>query len=164
VITPTAAVVPETLPAPRDGSLLGVHVVANDLFTNWGAGVGFNLNSPDTSTRLKYDVSPYTGIVFWARAGTGTATLRVKLVTADIAPDTESGGECTADCNDAFGYGIDMTTTWQEYSIAFADLTQQGWGYTPPGGFDSTGVLTVQLHADAGAAFDIWLDDVRFYE
>ena len=169
VITPdtprtTDDLIPEALPAPRDESLLGVHVVANALFTSWGAGVGFNLNSPDEDTRLKYDVSPYTGIVFWGRTGTGSVTVRVKLVTADIAPETEPGGECVADCSDAFGQEIDLTTAWKEYSVPFSELTQQQWGYAPPGGFDTTGVLAVQLHANAGVAFDIWLDDVRFYE
>ncbi|HOU93550.1 MAG TPA: hypothetical protein PLU22_21005 [Polyangiaceae bacterium] len=42
--------------AARDGSLLGVHVLADDGFTAWGAGVGFNLNSPDPSPRLPHDV------------------------------------------------------------------------------------------------------------
>jgi hypothetical protein len=160
----TDDLVPVPLPSPRDESLLGVHVVANDLFTSWGAGLGFNLNSPDGTARLKYDVSPYTGIVFWGRSGSGSVTVRLKVITADIAPDTESGGECATNCNDAFGTPIALTTEWQQYPIAFADLAQQGWGTVPPGGFDPTGVLAVQLHADAGVAFDIWLDDVCFYE
>lgn len=170
VITPdtprdtTARVVPVSLPAARDGSLLGVHVVADDGFAAWGAGVGFNLNSPDSSTRLPYDVSPYAGIVLWARSGTGTVTLRLKLVTADIAPDTEPGGECAENCSDAFGTALDLTEAWREYSVPFSALTQQGWGNVPPAGFDPTSVLAVQLHADAGVAFDLWLDDVRFYE
>jgi hypothetical protein len=165
VITPNTGelVIPVTLPTPRDTSLLGVHVTANDLFTSWGAGVGFNLNAPNPDTRRKYDVSSQTGIVFWARAHTGTVTLRLKVVTADITADTESGGECTADCSDAFGYVIELTDAWQEYSVPFSDLTQQGWGYSPAGGFDPTGVLTVQLHADPRIAFDIWLDDVGFF-
>ncbi len=169
VITPdtprdaAADVIPVALPTPRGGSLLGVHVVANDGFTEWGAGVGFNLNSPDPTIRRKYDVSSYTGLDFWARSGSGTVSLRVKLVTADIAPTTDPGGECTQSCNDAFGYAIDLTTAWREYSIPFSSLTQQGWGATPPGGFDPTGVLTVQLHVDTGVPFDIWLDDVGFY-
>ncbi len=170
VITPdtprdtTAKAVPVSLPAARDGSLLGVHVVANDGFAAWGAGVGFNLNSPDPSTRLTYDVSPYTGLVLWARAGTSTVSLRLKLVTADIAPDTEPGGECAESCNDAFGTTLDLTETWQEYSVPFSGLTQQGWGAVPPNGFDPTAVLAIQLHVDASVPFDLWLDDVRFYE
>ncbi|MBN2197190.1 MAG: CIA30 family protein [Polyangiaceae bacterium] len=161
---PTVELIPVALPTPRDGSLLGVHVVANDGFTTWGAGVGFNLNSPEPTTRLEYDVSSYTGIVLWARADTGTLTLRLKVVTADISSDTQPGGECTANCNDAFGHAIDLTSAWQEYSVPFSELTQQGWGYRPPNGFDPTGVLTVQLHVDPGVAFDVWLDDVRFYD
>jgi hypothetical protein len=169
VITPdtprtTEEVIPVTLPVPRAGNVLGVHVVADDGFAQWGGGVGFNLNSPDPDIRLPYDVSPYTGIVFWGRAGSGSVPLRVKLVTADIAPTTDPGGECTADCNDAFGYAITLTTGWEEFEVPFSALEQQGWGAVPPGGFDPTGVLTVQLHVDASTAFDIWLDDVRFYE
>jgi hypothetical protein len=48
--------------------------------------------------------------------------------------------------------------------VPFSGLTQQGWGYPRPAGFDPTAVLAVQLHVDAGVAFDLWLDDVRFYE
>ncbi len=102
--------------------------------------------------------------MLWARAGTGTVTLRLKLVTADNAPDTEPGGECVENCNDAFGTVLELGETWQEYSVPFSGLTQQGWGHVPPAGFDPTAVLTVQLHVDADVAFDLWVDDVRFYE
>ncbi len=160
----TDDLLPVTLPAPRDGSLLAVHVTADTGFTSWGSGVGFNLNAPSEDVRLKYDVSRFSGVVFWARAGTGTASLRFKVVTADITPNDESGGECATDCGDTYGAVIDLTTTWVEYTIRFADLAQEGWGAPPPAGFDPTGVLAIHLHAGAGVAFDIWLDDLRFYE
>ncbi len=160
----TDDLLPVTLPDPRDGSLLGVHVTADTGFTSWGSGVGFNLKAPSEDVRLKYDVSRFSGIVFWARAGTGTASLRFKVVTADITPNDEPGGECTTNCSDAYNAVINLTTTWVEYTIRFADLAQEGWGATPPGGFDPTGVLAIQLHAAAGVGFNIWMDDVRFFD
>ena len=157
--------VPVALPAERDGNLLGVHVVADDGFTAWGAGVGFDLNSPNSTTRNPYDLTPYTGIIFWARSAAGSVDMRLRVVTADVTPDTSPGGECATNCDDVFGDYITLTTQWQEFTVEFAapPLEQQGWGYEPPA-FDPTGALAIQLQADAGIAFDIWLDDIRFYE
>ncbi len=156
---------PVALPAERDGSLLGVHVTANNGFTEWGAGVGFDFNSTDANTKDVYDLTPYSGVAFWARSASGSVDMRVRVVTADIVPTTEPGGACTANCNDAFGYGITLTNQWQEVLVDFSSppLAQEGWGNDLPA-FDPTQAIGIQIQAAAGVAFDIWIDEVRFYD
>ena len=151
------------LPEERDGSLLGIHVVADDGFDTWGSGLGFDLNSPSSSTKNKYDVSRYTNLVFWARAGTGSFDMRVNVLTAEIVADTNPGGECTTKCDDAYGVDISLDETWREYTIGLTapPLAQVGWGADP--GFDPSSVLSIQFQAGVGVAFDIWIDDVQFY-
>lgn len=159
-------VAPTALATARADSTLAVHVTANNLFTVWGSGVGFDLNNKNV-----YDLSGYTGIVFWARAE-AAVTMRLKVLTAEIVLNTEPGGECVQpasptpaqQCGNAYGYRVNLTTAWQEFRIPFASLTQEsGWGQVPPAGFNPESALSVQLQAAKNVAWDVWLDDIRFY-
>jgi hypothetical protein len=152
------------LPAERDGSLLGVHVVADDGFTDWGAGLGFDFDAPSPTVKNRYDVSRYTSLKFWARADAGTFDMRLNVLTADIVSSGNPGGECSSRCDDAYGVVITLTTTWKEYTIDLAapPLVQGGWGASIP--FDPTAALSIQWQAAVGVAFNIWIDDVRFYK
>ncbi len=151
------------LPEARGTSLLGMHVVANNGFDSWGAGLGFDLNAPNSNTKNKYDASRYSGLVFWARSGDGTLNMRVKIVTAEVVEDSQPGGECSADCDDVYGVDITLGETWQEYSVALAapPLEQVGWGASTE--FNPESVISVQFQAGAGVAFDVWIDDIRFF-
>ncbi len=151
------------LPEARGTSLLGMHVVADSGFDDWGAGLGFDLDSPNSNTKNKYDVSRYSSLVFWARSGNGTFDMRVNIQTAEVVDDGKPGGECAADCDDAYGVDITLEETWQEYTVPLTapPLAQGGWGASPD--FEPRSVLSVQFQAKAGVAFDIWLDDVQFF-
>jgi hypothetical protein len=136
-------------------SALGAQTVGSG-FAVWGAGMGFDLNNNGV-TRLPYNVSAYSGIVFWAK---GNATVRVKLPTTTITPVAESG-TCTAQCSDAHGMAIALTGSWTQYSIAFSQLAQEGWGLAAS--FEGDKVLAIQFQVAANVGFDFWIDDIGFY-
>lgn len=137
-------------------------------FTEWGAGMGFDLNNPEavgmTGGRARYDASRYQGLVFQAR---GNVAVRVALETAGVTP-ADRGGTCTPgtmegqECEDLHGVTLDLTTEWQEYQVPFARLRQGGWGQAVP--FDATAVTAVLFTVDQNQSFDIAVDDVRFHE
>jgi hypothetical protein len=134
-------------------------------FTVWGAGFGFNLNDPgdgmNGSAKVTYDASAYSGIAFWAKAGTGSAAaLRVNVSDKNTDP---AGGVCAPaeKCNDHFGKDIRLTEQWAAYTLSFADLLQLGWGQ-PSAALDVAHLYAVQFQVAKGVTFDVWLDDVAF--
>jgi hypothetical protein len=139
-------------------------------FTNWGIYMGFTLNKTPTGFKNSYDARAYKGITFWAKLGaTDMCTpasschlLRFSISTRDT---DRRGGVCTV-CNDHFGSWQTLTTTWQKYTILFADLAQEGWGSPGPANgttFDSSRTYEVHFQAKpAGNPFDFWIDDVSF--
>jgi hypothetical protein len=132
-------------------------------FTDWGAGMGFDLNSTET-TRGTYDASKYKTLAFKAK---GNVTVRVALETAAVTPTTD-GGTCTAstvmgmECEDLHGTSIKLTGEWKEYAIPLSTLKQEGWG--KPEAFDPKTAIGVLFSVDANVAFDFAVDDVSFYE
>jgi hypothetical protein len=84
-------------------------------FTDWGAGLGINLNS-DGSRDCIYDASAYRGVRFAIKGNVTGGTLRFQIVTADIEYSGAPGGKCvptgpttdasasgSGDCNDHYG-------------------------------------------------------------
>jgi hypothetical protein len=80
------------------------------------------------------------------------------------------GGKCNpaADaldgekCDDHFGSNQTFTTTWTQYSVKFADLTQIGWGQSAPA-VDKTMLYGLQVTAKAKLEVDLWLDQIEFF-
>jgi len=132
-------------------------------FTDWGAGMGFDLNATET-TRSVYDASKYKTLVFKAK---GNVSIRVALATAGTTPNTE-GGTCTpsttegSECEDMHGMTFKLTADWKEYQVPFAQMTQEGWGLKVP--FDAKTAMGVLFSVDANLQFDYAIDDVSFYE
>ncbi|HLZ07397.1 MAG TPA: hypothetical protein VKT80_02335, partial [Chloroflexota bacterium] len=134
-------------------------------FSVWGAGMGFNLHDPgdgmNGSAKTPYDASAYTGIAFWAKAGSGSTTsLRVNVSDKDTDP---AGGTCApADkCNDHFGKDIALTANWAAYTMTFHELLQLGWGQSFAA-LDAAHLYAIQFQVGKGTTFDVWLDDVAF--
>jgi hypothetical protein len=131
------------------------------------------------------DLSAYSGVTFWAKAGpAGARTLQVLL--QDVHTDPR-GGFCNYHvdpsspdaCYNGFTATIALTDTFARYTIDFANLQQDpGWGYHPdPDVFDPQHVyqLIFQIVAPmcfptemcvGGSAppvsFDVWIDDLYF--
>jgi hypothetical protein len=134
-------------------------------FTLWGAGEGFNFDDPGNgdggSAKVVYDASAYAGIVFWAKAGSGSTTsLRVNVSDKDTDP---AGGVCApvSKCNDHFGATIPLATEWRQIVLPFSELKQAGWGM-PASSFDAAHVYACQFQVPAAATFDVWIADIYF--
>ena len=121
---------------------------------------------------MPYDVSGYTGIVFWGMSPASN-TVKVQFSNDDTVP---SGGKCGQNdasvdqCWDHFAALVSLTNTWQRFEVKFSDLRQDGWGHPVPSGvFDATTahginfeILGPNSATAPPAAADFWIDDVYF--
>jgi expansin (peptidoglycan-binding protein) len=155
-----SGITPET--GGADGTLYAVHTEGSG-FSDWGAGLQVDLNNSGggASARLPFDASTYAGISFYAR---GSGNVRVELLTKAIAEAT-LGGTCSADCNDAHGALIDIGAEWQSFTIAFAQVAQEGWGGAAD--FLASELLGINFKMTktdeaTPADFDFWIDELTF--
>jgi hypothetical protein len=139
-------------------SLVGLHTAGSG-FTSWGSGMGVDINNAggSQSTKLPYDASAYTGISFWARSEVGGT---VTLVLPDENTDP-SGPTCVV-CDHHFLKVVSLTTTWQRYTVLFDELVLEPGGDPVPEAFASGGIVSVQFRFNAGATYDLWVDDISF--
>jgi hypothetical protein len=128
------------------------------------------------------DLTPYSGITFWARSAGGSRSLRVDLQDRNTDP---RGGLCNgvdeANCYNGFDDFVVLTDSFARYTIDFSALAQDGrWGYRPnPSVPDLGHVYALNFQFDAcnpsdtimcagGEAstlsFDFWLDDLYFVD
>ncbi|HEX3775807.1 MAG TPA: hypothetical protein VHV51_15150 [Polyangiaceae bacterium] len=128
-------------------------------FLNWGAGMGFGLNSG-----CPYDGSIYEGVHFWIRAEFGIKALFVMVPTAATTP-ADNGGTCLgpAPCYDDYQTQIVVNSNWTEEYIPFSALTQQGWGQ--PAAFDPRTLMGMNFQTlqGEGESFSFSVDSVSFY-
>jgi hypothetical protein len=134
------------------------------------AGVGLDLNNATTVEESpqsqSYDASAWTGVVFYAKAGsTGGANLRVELSMKQFVP-TDRGGSCTGDaCWNVYGSRAiqgQLTPTWQQFKIPFSSLQRELGGTNPP--FDPTQLMEISFkHEGNNDHFDFWVDEIQFY-
>lgn len=142
-----------------NGSLMGGRFhgdlgVSGDIY----AGYGMNLREP----RMTFDASKYTGVTFFARrAPDSSAKVRLKMLDAATDP---AGGICSQ-CFNAFGTDFELTTEWEQYTVAFGEMQQEpGWGSPRPAGLDPTTLYAIQFQVSSpGAHYDFWVDDIAFY-
>ncbi|MGK3960662.1 carbohydrate binding domain-containing protein [Sorangium sp. So ce118] len=129
-------------------------------FEEWGAGFGFDLNSPE-GAKAAYDASAYTGITFWAKVGAGSIKSATVMIS-DPGTDQE-GGVCTDEC-DKWQKTLPLTEEWQQFTIPFVELKQGGWG-TPAGTeqIDATQLYSIQFQVGVAPEFDVYIDDLGFY-
>jgi hypothetical protein len=128
----------------------------------WGAGIGFDLVNPTfgTTSKVAYDASRYSGIQFWAKAGTtGTPYVVVRLPDRYTDP---SGGVCTTTCYGDWSREITLTSSWAPYQIFWSGSLTRYTPNVPDSPFDPSGLMSVQFFFPPGYAFDIYIDDVEF--
>jgi hypothetical protein len=130
----------------RDGSTTAMH--AAGVWGGWGAALGFSFSTPDTTP---IDASSYTGITFWARAASARS-VRVEVAT-----------EATLTNSDHFGAEKTITTAWQQHQVLWTELDPPPWALDDPPDWQPEAMLKLQFHFD-DAAFDFWVDDIRFIE
>ncbi len=103
-------------------------------YTNWGWEEGLGLDSPSTTQAYGTNASAKNGITFWAK-GDSARSVVVELGTVCTIPSTRPGGTCVAtaslQCDIGFASTINVTTSWQQFNIAWASFAQPTWsGYT----------------------------------
>jgi hypothetical protein len=146
------------------GSTAALHMTATG-FKSWGAGVGADF----VNTALKkvvYDVSPYSGVSFYAKIGTTGSTTSLKVLFPDAYSDPD-GGKCGGttvgmECNDHLFLAVTgLSTTWAVYQVLFSKLGQVGYGL-PQSKLDPTSVYSVQFTQSNTLPIDLWIDDLSF--
>jgi hypothetical protein len=134
-------------------------------FTDWGAGVGFNLagGMPQPS----YDALSrgYTGVAFLARSQTNTVAI-LGVLDQFCFP---AAGKCNpapggpTQCNDSPQVVLNLTPAWKPFVFHWQDVKAQGWGLANPQGFvDATALYNIQFLVPPNMAFDIEVTEVGF--
>jgi len=148
----------------RGASTKGIRGTGKD-FTGWGSGIGVDLNNK--GTKLTWDASAYNSVTFWARVAAPTTGLSVTVLMQDIDTDKlTSGKTCDPDvqgCDHHYFKVISVTTNWQRFVIAFADLMPEpGTKPEPVPAFKPGAISSVQFRVNSGITYDLYVDDVAF--
>jgi len=146
------------LDPPRGDSHYAAHTSGSG-FTDWGAGIGFELR-----VRQPYDLSRYAGISFWARRGEeGTPNMVLALPDRNTSP---IGGVCDDAhelCHDDFGKVIkNLDTEFKPYTYSWSELSARNWSEADLDGIDTSQVYGVRFQTwdQDKSPFDYWIDDV----
>ena len=126
-------------------------------FTQWGAGIGFNLMDI-AGKACPIDASGVTGLKFQAK---GTGSVRLQVSSAPTATPM-NGGTCAAATGCDYHANETLmlnASTWTEVTVPFAMLEP---GVTA---FDARTMLAIQFQAYGSPvpAFDFCIDDLAFY-
>lgn len=141
-----------------NGSMYAAHITGK--LAGEGSYAGFGINFVDP--KGPYDATKFDGIAFFARRGADSPpSVRLKVPDGNTDPD----GKVCSECFNDFGADVELDTQWRQFTYRFDELGQMaGWGAPRPGAIDRKHVYGVQIQvATAGAAFDVWVDDVVFY-
>jgi hypothetical protein len=116
--------------------------LAEDNFSLNILGTGYTTWGASFDAQLKvdsvaFDASAYVGVVYWARSANSGQSIKVSFNDGTLAHDATPRP---------------INDEWNQYEALF------------PGGFDKTKLTMVQFVTVANTAFDIWIDDVAFYE
>jgi hypothetical protein len=141
--------------------------ISGEGFTDWGAVMSATFRFTNAVT--PYDASPYRGITFWARVGEGNNSV-IRAQVQDASTHL-LGGICNPtsgapdECYNAFGATLDpIDTEWRKFTLEFSALTQrEGWGYRAEA-VTPTALYDLEWNLDPNRTFDLWLDDIWFYE
>lgn len=166
---PMTQVAMEPIPGGRCGTSHKAMRITGSGFMTWGCGMGFLLNLGAGDNPALYDASATKGITFWARVG-DLSVKQLKLLIGDQWT-SPVGGHCDASvssgptaCYDAFYAPLDLTATWQRFSFTWGELRQRMFGLQRDA-LDTTTLTTINFEVGASASvFDVWIDDVAFFE
>jgi hypothetical protein len=139
-------------------------------FTKWGALMGLVLNAEAPPGPLRpYDARGNGGVRFRMKSN---APISVAFPTSETTPVAD-GGTCAGNfaaggCDDHFQFLIAAPAPdeWVEYDVPFTALARVGGGgsatWSPSRLIGLNFQVPVLVPADR--AFDVWVDDIRFYQ
>jgi hypothetical protein len=131
--------------------------------TMGGFGVGTVYNTAIDPSRGMYciDISAFTGVSFWAKAGTAGSQISLNFVV----PQTNlsmvndagmpTGGDCLSNCYNHPRVTFTLTTQWAQYTAAFADAAG--------GSARVASVIQELAWLSPDSSWDFTLDEVAFY-
>lgn len=131
-------------------------------FESWGAIMGLALRTINGTDSQPYDVSGLGGITFWMKSNVPVSVAFPTVETSQVAV----GGQCRdgpagTNCDNHLFFQITAPAPgWFKYTVPFNALAQR------PGGsaaWNPRSLMNIQFSVPAGAAFDVWVDDVAFY-
>jgi hypothetical protein len=175
--TPAAggSFLPQAIPGMPCGDMHGMHTFGGG-FTSYGAGIGFDLNHPNSKARMPYDAHLFHGITFFALGppvpdgGTqaGTQSVQVQFLESGTTPNT-AGGTCdptSMTCNAHWSATVPITGSgWNYYTVDWGmqtpQITQPSWG--TPATWDPSTLLAIQFYVNPAKSFDFWVDNIAFY-
>ncbi len=163
-----AEFLPASIPGGRGTSRYAARMTGSG-FTEWGALMALELNFDTLSVVPRpYGASGNGGIRFWMKSN---APVSVAFPTSQTNP-VANGGTCIGSfdidgCYDHFQFLISAPSDeWVEYDVPFAALTRRGGGGSAtwdPSHLIGVGFAVSPL-VPADRTFDVWVDDVRFYQ
>jgi len=127
------------------------HLAATGLMS-FGGGMGFGTGCWDTSA--------LDGISFWARGTAGPSNNIQVQVAIPATHAVANGGDCVDKCFDHPSKTIALTGDWKQYSVAFADLKQAGFGN--PAQYKGV-MMALNWASVEGPNVDFWIDEVALY-
>ena len=160
-----AAPLPEKVLGGHCGSEYAIRVTGQG-FTDWGAVVSLGFRY--VSKQEPIDASEFSGVQFWARTGElHTGSVRIQFQDSTTHPE---GGLCdpepgsTSECYDGWGTDlVGLAEEWKLFKIPFARVGQRGYGQQGDA-IDLENLYGIDWNLLPNTIFDLWLDDVWFYE
>lgn len=154
---------PTRIPEGPRGTSLYAARFSGSGFAKWGAKMGLNLTTKGGTAVQPTDVSGGAGgIVFWMKSN---VPISVELPTLETA-QVRDGGNCVdsateTNCDNHFFFQVTAPAPgWRRYEVPFNALAQRpGGGAT----WNPHNLLNIQFGVPAGAAFEVWVDDISFY-
>lgn len=144
------------IPGGRGTSMRAMHTSGSG-FTNWGVGIGLDLNYDGTRYSL-YDASACDGITFWARSDTPGSSISLRIGSAATTSE-KYGGTCTNEPCASVTVGYSLNQSWTRYPAQFSLFSTPNSG---SGKFEPNKLTNIQFVVLGGGAFDFWIDDIEF--
>jgi hypothetical protein len=127
----------------------------------YGVGAVYNVAIDPGNGLYCVDISAFTGVSFWAKAATAGSQVSLNFVLPQTNMATQNdagiqtGGDCTMHCYDHPRITFALTTSWMQYTAAFADAG---------GGTSTVGSVIQELAwISPDASWDFSLDEIAFY-
>lgn len=89
----------------------------------------------------------------------GSHNVRFSVTTPGVTP-TDRGGTCAASCYDTHGASLGISAEWQTITLAWTQLSQEGWGTAS--GLNPAEITHLNWHLLTTGPYNIWIDDVEF--
>jgi hypothetical protein len=173
-ISPQGEFTPALIPGARGTSRYAAHLTGFGP-TGWGAEMFVSLND-DGSAPAPHDARTSAGVKFWLKSN---VPVGVWLPTSQTLGAGPPKGPCRnqqdeSTCDNHFGTIVTNANAgaWTQYDLPYAAMVRFGEDYDASGNviagqsatWDPSQLVGVVFSVDARQTFDVWIDDLRFYD